>query len=204
MYSAIYTPDAYSKSWVQKNSSSWGKGPMGEAPELFNLKNNIASTKEENSSNGSENADSVAEEAGWGPYTIEDLKQQVDQNNNGEFMMDVISIFYTGGDDEVQQVVKGLPVETIGQAMPETMRNEAGNRIRIFRLMMNCCIADARPISIPVEFDQSVPNYKEMGWYKVHGFMEYENWDEFTIPVLKATKLVPTAEPEQSAFGQRQ
>ena len=125
-------------------------------------------------------------------------------DDNGEFMMDVISIFYTGGDDEVQQVVKGLPVETIGQAMPETMRNEAGNRIRIFRLMMNCCIADARPISIPVEFDQSIPNYKEMGWYKVHGVMGYENWDEFTIPVLKATKLVPTAEPEQSAFGQRQ
>ena len=204
LYSAIYTPDAYSKSWVQKNSSSWGKGPIGEAPELFKLKNNIGSTKATNSSNESENSESVAEAAGWGPYTIEDLKQQVDQNDNGEFMMDVISIFYTGGDDEVQQVVKGLPVETIGQAMPETMRNEAGNRIRIFRLMMNCCIADARPISIPVEFDQSIPNYKEMGWYKVHGVMDYENWDEFTIPVLKATKLVPTAEPEQSAFGQRQ
>ena len=204
LYSAIYTPDAYSKSWVQKNSSSWGKGPIGEAPELFKLKNNIGSTKAANSSNKSENSESVAEAAGWGPYTIEDLKQQVDQNDNGEFMMDVISIFYTGGDDEVQQVVKGLPVETIGQAMPETMRNEAGNRIRIFRLMMNCCIADARPISIPVEFDQSIPNYKEMGWYKVHGVMDYENWDEFTIPVLKATKLVPTAEPEQSAFGQRQ
>ena len=204
LYSAVYTPDAYSKSWVQKNSSSWGKGPIGEAPELFKLKNNIGSTKAANSSNESENSESVAEAAGWGPYTIEDLKQQVDQNDNGEFMMDVISIFYTGGDDEVQQVVKGLPVETIGQAMPETMRNEAGNRIRIFRLMMNCCIADARPISIPVEFDQSIPNYKEMGWYKVHGVMDYENWDEFTIPVLKATKLVPTAEPEQSAFGQRQ
>ncbi len=202
MYSAIYTPDAYSKSWVQKNSSSWGKGAIGEVPELFDLKKNTSNGSKP--SNQSENSDSVAEAAGWGPYTIEDLKQQVDQNDNGEFMMDVISIFYTGGDDEVQQVVKGLPVETIGQAMPETMRNEAGNRIRIFRLMMNCCIADARPISIPVEFDQSVPNYKEMGWYKVHGVMEYENWDEFTIPVLKATKLVPTAEPAESAFGQRQ
>ena len=118
--------------------------------------------------------------------------------------MDVISIFYTGGDDEVQQVVKGLPVETIGQAMPETMRNEDGNRIRVFRLMMNCCIADARPISIPVEFSDSVPSYKEMGWYKIHGVMDYENWDEFTIPVLKATKMIPTAEPADSAFGQRQ
>ena len=33
---------------------------------------------------------------------------------------------------------------------------------------------------------------------------KYENWDEFTIPVLKATKLEPTAEPAESAFGQRQ
>ena len=206
LYSAIYTPDAYSKSWVQKNSSSWGKGVIGETPELFNLKKSNTSKTGASSSNNSnnENADSVAEAAGWGPYTIEDLKQQVDQNENGEFMMDVISIFYTGGDDEVQQVVKGLPVETIGQAMPETMRNDEGNRIRIFRLMMNCCIADARPISIPVEFEQSVPNYKEMGWYKVHGVMDYENWDEFTIPVLKATKIEPTAEPAESAFGQRQ
>ena len=57
----------------------------------------------------------MADAAGWGPYTIEDLKQQVDQNKDGEFLMVVISIFYTGGDEEVQGVVKGLPVETMGQ-----------------------------------------------------------------------------------------
>jgi hypothetical protein len=34
--------------------------------------------------------------------------------------------------------------------------------------------------------------------------MDYENWDEFTIPVLKATKMITTAEPAESAFGQRQ
>ena len=206
LYSAIYTPDAYSKSWVQKNSSYWSKGVIGKTPEAFNLKKNDSSSNETTPPEGakSENSDSVAEAAGWGPYTIEDLKQQVDQNDDGEFIMDVISIFYTGGDDEVQQVVKGLPVETIGQAMPETMRNEDGKRIRVFRLMMNCCIADARPISIPVEFSGSVPSYKEMGWYKISGVMDYENWDEFTIPVLKATKMIPTAEPAESAFGQRQ
>ena len=70
--------------------------------------------------------------------------------------------------------------------------------------MMNCCIADARPVSIPVEFSELVPDYKEMGWYKIHGVMDYEKWDEFTIPVLKAKKMIPTEEPPESAFGQRQ
>ena len=67
--------------------------------------------------------------------------QQVDQNENGEFMMDVISIFYTGGDDEVQKKDRAY-----GQAMPETMRNDEGNRIRIFLNQLS-------------EFA------KEMGWY---------------------------------------
>jgi len=204
--SALYTPDAYSKNWVQNNSTGWGKGVIGETPEAFNLKNQVndkQSIKSEGESEGSKTK-AVADAAGWGPYTIDDLKQQVDQNDDGEFLMDVISIFYTGGDEEVQGVVKGLPVETMGQVMPETMHNSEGKRIRIFRLMMNCCIADARPVSIPVEFSADVPSYKEMGWYKIHGVMDYEQWDEFTIPVLKANKMIPTEEPPQSAFGQRQ
>jgi hypothetical protein len=148
--------------------------------------------------------DGIAEAAGWGPYTIEDLKQQVDRNDKGEFLMDVISIFYTGGDEEIQNVVKGLPVETMGQVMPEKMRNPENTRLRVFRLMMNCCIADARPVSIPVQFNEPMPKYKEMGWYKIHGTMAYEKWDEFTIPVLHATVMEETEEPPQAAFGQRQ
>jgi uncharacterized membrane protein YcgQ (UPF0703/DUF1980 family) len=204
--SALYTPDAYSKNWVQNNSSNWGKGVIGETPEAFKLKKQINDKQSIKIKGGSDESKSksVADAAGWGPYTIDDLKQQVDQNKDGEFLMDVISIFYTGGDEEVQGVVKGLPVETMGQVMPETMRNSEGKRIRIFRLMMNCCIADARPVSIPVEFSEDVPSYKEMGWYKIHGVMDYEKWDEFTIPVLKAQKMVPTEEPPESAFGQRQ
>ena len=179
---------------------------IGETPEAFNLKKQSNENQSGKSGSDSEEskANEVADAAGWGPYTIDDLKQQVDQNKDGEFLMDVISIFYTGGDEEVQGVVKGLPVETMGQVMPETMRNSEGKRIRIFRLMMNCCIADARPVSIPVEFSDNVPSYKEMGWYKIHGVMDYEQWDEFTIPVLKANRMIPTEEPSQSAFGQRQ
>ena len=117
--------------------------------------------------------------------------------------MDVVSIFYTGGDEEVRNVVDGLKVETMGQVMPEKIRNPEGTRVRVFRLMMNCCIADARPVSIPVDFGGTPPQYKEMGWYKIHGTMSYEQWDEFSIPVLRATKMEQTEAPPQAAFGQR-
>jgi len=206
---AVFTPDAYSIEWVRNNLSV--KGVVGPAPEQFKLGKNRGGAPSEGkpgeggaSQPGSSSGDGVAEAAGWGPYTIEDLKQQVDQNEKGEFMMDVISLFYTGGDEEIQNVVKGLPVETMGQVMPEKTRNPDNNRVRIFRLMMNCCIADARPVSIPVQFDESIPQYKEMGWYKIHGSMAYEQWDEFTIPVLHAKVMEKTEAPPQAAFGQRQ
>ena len=201
---AVLTPDAYSIDWVRNNLSV--KGVVGPAPEQFKLgkKSGEGSVEGKAGQAGQSKDDAVADAAGWGPYTIEDLKQQVDQNEKGEFMMDVISLFYTGGDEEIQNVVKGLPIETVGQVMPEKMRNSENKRVRVFRLMMNCCIADARPVSIPVQFDESIPQYKEMGWYKIHGTMAYEKWDEFTIPVLHAKVMEQTEEPPQAAFGQRQ
>ncbi len=198
---AIFTPDAYSKHWVQNNSANWDKGVIGETPEAFDLRRGQPAGAGAEGEPGE--GDAAAAAAGWGPYTFEDFKLQVDQNDDGEFLMDVISIFYTGGDEEVKNVVDGLPVETMGQVMPEKVRNPDGTRLRVFRLMMNCCIADARPVSVPVDFGTSLPDYKEMGWYKIHGTMSYEKWDEYTIPVIRATRMEPTEAPEQGTFGRR-
>ena len=82
--------------------------------------------------------------------------------------------------------------------------NDNGKRLRVFRVFMECCAADSRPLAIPVEFAEGLPQYKEMGWYKIHGTMSYEKWDEFDIPVLRATRIEATEEPPQGAFGQRQ
>lgn len=204
LVAAVLTPDAYSKNWTEKNGLYSGKGVIGDTPEAFNLKKKGREGKPGEAGAGDDENAANKAAAGWGPYTIDDFKAQVDANDDGEYLMDVVSIFYTGGDEEVQNVVAGLPVETMGQVMPEKIRNSEGKRVRAFRLMMNCCIADARPVSIPVEFADGIPEYKEMGWYKIHGTIAYEQWDGFTIPVVRATKLVETVEPEQGTFGQRE
>ncbi|HCN76806.1 MAG TPA: hypothetical protein DIT13_06380 [Verrucomicrobiales bacterium] len=134
----------------------------------------------------------------YGSFTLEDLKQQVPQSKEGNFMLDVPEIYYTGGDIEVQTVLTGQPVETIAQVLPEKVKNDDGRRLRIFRMLVQCCAADARPYSVPVEFEQKAPDFKDMTWVKVTGIVSYEKDGSQTVPVLKATSIEETTAPENT------
>jgi len=105
--------------------------------------------------------------------------------------------YHAGCASDLQDVLAGQGVETIGQVMAE-MINDNGKRLRIFRVFMECCAADKRPLAIPVEFPESLPQYKEMGWYKVTGKMSYREEGGLTVPVLEAETFAETEEPEES------
>ena len=134
----------------------------------------------------------------YGSFTLEDLKQQVPQNSKGEFVLEVPEIYYTGGDIEVQRVITGQPIETTAQILPEKVNNENGHRLRIFRMLVQCCAADARPYSIPVDFGEKAPDYKEMTWVKISGVMSYEKDGDQTVPVIKVTNSEETTAPENT------
>ncbi len=134
----------------------------------------------------------------YGSFTLEDLKQQVPQNSKGEFVLEVPEIYYTGGDVEVQKVITGQPVETIAQVLPEKVNNADGHRLRIFRMLVQCCAADARPYSVPVDFGKKAPELKEMTWVKISGTMSYEKDGDQTVPVIMATNVEETTAPENS------
>lgn len=136
-----------------------------------------------------------AEAKSYGSFTLADLKQQVPQSPEGNFLLEVPELYYTAGDKEVQSVLNGQPVETIAQVLPEKVNNEKGTRLRIFRLLVQCCAADARPYSIPVEFGKTAPQVKEMSWVKVVGKMTFKEEGGQTVPVLEATSLTDAAEP---------
>ncbi|HEY1082976.1 MAG TPA: hypothetical protein VGE29_11965 [Prosthecobacter sp.] len=134
----------------------------------------------------------------FGSFSLEDLKQQVPQNSKGEFMLDVPEIYYTGGDIEVQKVINGQPIETTAQVLPEKVNNASGHRLRIFRMLVQCCAADARPYSVPVDFGKKAPDFKEMTWVKISGMMSYEKDGDQTIPVIRATNIEETTAPDNS------
>jgi len=131
----------------------------------------------------------------FGSFTLEDLKKQVPQSKEGNFILEVPEIYYTAGDLEVQNVIQGQGVETVAQVLPEKVNNENSHRLRVFRLMVQCCAADARPYSVPVDFGKKAPDFKEMSWVKVVGKMTYKKEGDQTVPVIEATSIEETAAP---------
>lgn len=137
----------------------------------------------------------------FGKFTLDDLKAQVDQSPKGDFLLSVPTLFYSAGDRELQDVMDGLPVETTGQVMPEKVNNPDGTRLRLFRLFIECCAADARPLGLPLEFGKKAPDLPEMSWVKVIGKMEYVQENDATVAVIRVESIVKTeAPPEKMMF----
>lgn len=147
---------------------------------------------------GGSSAGTEAPTQSYGSFTLADLEAQVPKSEAGNFILDVPEIYYTGGDLEVQNVLKGQSVETIAQILPEKVNNDDGHRLRIFRMLVQCCAADARPYSIPVDFGKAAPEYKEMTWVKIIGTMDYLQEGGQTVPVLHATSVEETTAPDQT------
>jgi uncharacterized membrane protein YcgQ (UPF0703/DUF1980 family) len=134
----------------------------------------------------------------FGSFTLEDLKAQVPMSKEGNFILEVPELFYTAGDKEVQTVLTGQSVETIAQVMPEKLNNADGKRLRILRLLVQCCAADARPFSGPIEFSEKAPEFKEMTWVKVVGKMGYKQEGGQTVPMIEVKKIEETTAPDNA------
>lgn len=139
-----------------------------------------------------------AEPQSYGDFTLADLEAQVPKSKAGNFILEVPEIYYTAGDLEVQGVLAGQSIETIAQVMPEKVNNDEGHRLRIFRLLVQCCAADARPYSIPVDFGKAAPELEEMTWVKVVGKISYPKEGGQVVPLIEARSIEEAAEPEDA------
>ena len=57
------------------------------------------------------------------------------------------------------------------------------------------CAADARPLSVPVDFGKAPPEYTEMGWYKLYGKLHYAKENDEIIPMIRIERIEATSEP---------
>ena len=120
------------------------------------------------------------------------------QSKEGNFILEVPELYYTAGDVEVQNVLTGQMVETVAQVLPEKVNNDDGHRVRIFRMLVQCCAADARPYSVPVDFGKKAPEFKDSTWVKVVGKMTYKKEGDQTVPIIEATAVEETTAPDNA------
>ena len=142
-------------------------------------------------------ADGTAAAAGGSTaFTVDELERlSGGRTPEGNIPLQLVELFYMPAQTrDVQEVVSTQIIETTGQAIKD---KQDPTKMRLFRLMMTCCAADARPISIPVEFTEAPPSWREMGWYKVTGTVEYREINGEQSTVFKASALTPGKPPRQ-------
>lgn len=196
-YAALLSPHEFSPSAIMN------KGLYRNNYEVARPDKSLARGVNERQAEG---ADEAAAESGAtatttadiGAFSLADLEAQIDRDELGYFELEVPELYYTSGDLEVRRVLEGQPVVTVAQVMPEKFNNPEGSRVRIFRIFIECCAADARPLAIPVEFGKSPPEFQEMGWVQVRGSMTYRMEGGATVPVLLAEEMIETEEPDQT------
>jgi uncharacterized repeat protein (TIGR03943 family) len=130
------------------------------------------------------------------PFTKETLNATRQKSPDGFYEMNLLELFYSAGDSELERVFTGLKFETEAMLRSEPNRNPKGNRMRLYRMFMTCCAADMKAIPMSVEFEKDLPIFEPNVWVKVGGEMYYEHIDGVTYPVMKVTRIEKTASPE--------
>lgn len=186
---AVYSPDRYSDEFmiskVHASTSSNPNAALGGPVDL---------AKRAEKMPPSPSADGAIKNPN--DFTVEELERlSGGRTPEGHIPLQLVELFYMPAQTrDVQAVVATQTIETVGQAIKD---RQDPTKMRLFRMMMTCCAADARPISMPVEFENAPPEWREMGWYKLIGTVEYRDIAGVPTTIFKATALEPSKAPRQ-------
>lgn len=122
-------------------------------------------------------------------FTLEDLRSQVPQDAEGNFLLTVPSLCTSTGDPELMKVLNGQPVTVDGRIFPENKDNPDGRRLRLLFIQVSCCAVDARPYSIVLEFAEKAPAIKAMTSVKACGILNYRTEAGKLVPFVAAKRL---------------
>lgn len=107
-------------------------------------------------------------------------------------MMDLI---YSAGVEAERNQMEGKTIAVIGQLARDRVKGLSPGDFGIYELVIMCCAADARPVSIRVEYSNLSPGLKNTDWVRVTGKIHFERVRESAIPLLKAVDVSESAPP---------
>lgn len=121
----------------------------------------------------------------------------VPRNAAGQIQAETVDLLYAAQDDVMREDFENQAVELIGQMMPATANNPAGNRFRLVRMFIRCCAADAQPVAVTVQSAQP-PSVPEMGWIRVTGKATFPVEGGRRVPVVVADSVTPSDPPQET------
>ena len=103
----------------------------------------------------------------------------------GHIKLEVLDLMFAAQDAMMRGDFEGKTVSLTGQSLPAKSRSAHGGRFKCVRLLMACCAADARPISVLIESDP-LPGFPDMTWVEIVGEATFPIEGGKRIPVLRA------------------
>ncbi|MGJ8634217.1 MAG: TIGR03943 family putative permease subunit [Luteolibacter sp.] len=134
------------------------------------------------------------------PLTLEEIEKSHRKTSDGFLEFSLMELFFATGDRELQGIIGGMEVETEGRIIEEQVNNEGGTRMRLYRMFMTCCVADARAIPIVLEFGKEPPMLPENGWVKVAGTMTFPEENGTLQAVLVVERATAAEVPPEEKF----
>ena len=134
------------------------------------------------------------------PLTLEEIEKSHSKTPDGHLEFSLMELYFATGDRELQGILGGLKIETEGRIVAEKNDNPDGTRMRLYRMFMTCCIADARAIPIVLEFGKEPPLLPDNGWVKAAGTMTFPEENGTLKAVLKVTRTTAADVPPEEKF----
>ena len=130
------------------------------------------------------------------PYTRETLERNTRKDSEGNFLVEMTQLFWSGSDEEMREVMDGIPIALDGKITRESEElDPEGKRLRLYKLMMTCCAADAAVIGVPVEFEGPLPEFPSGRWVRITGTIAYETREEEPTAFIKVKSITETEPP---------
>ena len=123
--------------------------------------------------------------------------QFIPKTPSGNIAASIIDLLYAAQDASLRPDFEGKTVEIVGQLMAENVANPNGNRMKVVRMYMTCCAADARPIAAIIELPKKT-EVPDLSWVRVVGKPAFPTEGGKTLAVVKVESISVTPPPEET------
>lgn len=121
----------------------------------------------------------------------------IPRSPDGNIEISVIDLLYAAEDESLRKDFDGKTVEMVGQLMADKTANPNGNRIKLVRMFMTCCAADAKPVAALIELPKKT-DIPELSWVRVIGIPAFPLEGGKTTALLKASSIKISDPPEET------
>ena len=139
----------------------------------------------------------VADDSQAAAPSGDDSGSYMPKNAAGQIKAQTVDLLYAAQEPTMRSDFESKEVELIGQFMPAREHNAHGDRFNLVRMFVICCAADARPVAVAVQSDQS-HSVAEMSWVRVTGKASFPIESGERIPLVIADAVTPCDPPEET------